>query len=289
MTPLHDVHPPGIGLRSTQALAADDASVRVAHRGAQVLSWVCQGKERLFLSTRATSRPGQAIRGGVPVIFPQFGGAGNGLRHGFARLLDWKPLHGPGIMVEHSSSARFGLSANEQTRRTFPYDFHVELHVALTPLELSVMLEIENLDRSDFWFTAALHTYLRVADIGATQLLGLEGIGYLDSTNGGRHEPGAEKPLRFDGETDRIYPGASGVLLLSDGTDTVRIRSEGFPDTVVWNPGRALAASMKDLGDDQFHQFVCVESGVVAAPQVVPAGSRWRASQHLAVAKLATT
>ncbi|HJW45969.1 MAG TPA: hypothetical protein VJ484_05715, partial [Lysobacter sp.] len=62
----------------------------IATHGAQVLSWQCCGRERLYLSPRATFTPGQAIRGGVPVIFPQFSDRGSGLRHGFARLYDWE-------------------------------------------------------------------------------------------------------------------------------------------------------------------------------------------------------
>ena len=68
----------------------------MAHRlkiylhGAHVTSWVpAGGDERLFLSQKSEFRPGAAIRGGVPVIFPQFGGLGTLPKHGFARTLPW--------------------------------------------------------------------------------------------------------------------------------------------------------------------------------------------------------
>jgi glucose-6-phosphate 1-epimerase len=47
-------------------------SVLICLQGAQVLSWVGLGQERLFLSPRAAHDGQSAIRGGIPVCFPQF-------------------------------------------------------------------------------------------------------------------------------------------------------------------------------------------------------------------------
>lgn len=248
-----------------------------------MLSWVGGGKERLFVSPRAAFKAGQPIRGGIPVIFPQFADGGTGLRHGFARLMDWEPLPRGETRIAGPAEARFALVANEYTLQTWPHLFRAELIVNLTPDQLSVALRIENLDRRDFAFTAALHTYLRVSNVGTVSLSGLGNHPYIDSANGGRRHIDPDGPLRFDGEIDRVYPAASGELLLRDGSDTLRIRSHGFPDTVVWNPGRTLAAGMSDLGADQSAHFACVESGVVSAPCVVAAGATWQAAQSLSI------
>jgi len=267
----------------TRLNAGDSASADITHHGGQVLSWVGGGKERLFVSPRAVFKAGHPIRGGIPVIFPQFADGGTGLRHGFARLMDWEPLPHRGTGVAGRAEARFALVANERTLQTWPHLFHAELTVNLTPNQLSVTLRIENLDRRDFVFTAALHTYLRVSNVGTVSLSGLENHPYIDSANGGRRHAGPDNPLRFNGEIDRIYPAASNELLLRDGSDTLRIRSHGFRDTVVWNPGRTLAAGMSDLGEDQFAHFACVESGVVSTPCVVAAGATWQAAQILSI------
>ena len=61
----------------------------VALQGAQVLSWVAGGRERLYLSPRAVLDGQAAIRGGIPLCFPQFNQRGPLPKHGFARNLAW--------------------------------------------------------------------------------------------------------------------------------------------------------------------------------------------------------
>ena len=64
-------------------------TVLVALQGAHVLSWVSQGRERLYLSPSNLWDGTSAIRGGVPVCFPQFNQRGTLPKHGFARNMDW--------------------------------------------------------------------------------------------------------------------------------------------------------------------------------------------------------
>ena len=67
-------------------------SVTVHLWGATITSWKVNNKEQLFLSNSAiydTRKPGgKAIRGGIPIVFPQFG-EGAMLQHGFARVSNW--------------------------------------------------------------------------------------------------------------------------------------------------------------------------------------------------------
>ena len=65
------------------------ADGKVAEQGAQVLSWVSDGRERLFLSPRSALDGSAPIRGGVPVCWPQFNQRGDLPKHGFARHLPW--------------------------------------------------------------------------------------------------------------------------------------------------------------------------------------------------------
>ena len=92
------------GLPCVRLRGANGASALIALHGAQLLSWKtghssvgdapADGRERLFLSERARFAEGAAIRGGVPVIFPQFAGRGPLPKHGFARTLPWRLIEG---------------------------------------------------------------------------------------------------------------------------------------------------------------------------------------------------
>src|SRR5437868_277774 len=78
-------------LAAVRLKAPDGAEATVTLYGAHLVSWKdATGQERLFLSARSALDGSKAIRGGVPVIFPQFAARGAGMRHGFARVLAWR-------------------------------------------------------------------------------------------------------------------------------------------------------------------------------------------------------
>ena len=88
---------PGNGNMPKMVLStADGARAEIYLHGAHLTSWVpAGGSEALFLSPKAEFVQGSAIRGGVPVIFPQFSDLGPLPKHGFARTLDWEPVASP--------------------------------------------------------------------------------------------------------------------------------------------------------------------------------------------------
>ena len=65
--------------------------VKISVHGATVISWKVNDVERLFLSSKAKLDGSKAVRGGIPLVFPQFG-PGAMKQHGFARVLKWKVL-----------------------------------------------------------------------------------------------------------------------------------------------------------------------------------------------------
>lgn len=237
-------------------------------------------RERLYLSPKASFGPGTAIRGGIPVIFPQFASRGPLAKHGFARLLEWR-FAGVQDATPFGESAVFELDDDEHTRSLWPHRFGTRLHVALSAGALQVGLEVLNRDDSAFEFAAALHTYLRVAKLASVELHGLESTPYEDSARKSTPMPAANAPIRFEGELDRVYAGTPRALELRDGEPTLHIEAEGFRDTVVWNPGATLAASMGDLGAGEHLRFVCVEAGTVVEPVSLAPGERWLGVQRL--------
>lgn len=259
---------------------SDGASAEVSLHGAQVLSWKpSPDRERLYLSPNASRVAGSAIRGGIPVVFPQFAGRGPMVKHGFARLLEWQPAE---TEVTHGTPiATLELVDSPQTRSMWPHRFRARVEVSLLPSGLAVQLEILNRDDQAFEFTTALHTYLRVCRLAGVSVSGLECHSFEDSTRGAVTTPAAHAPIRFDGEVDRVYPGTPQTLTLHDDERALDIEAEGFRDTVVWNPGATLAASIGDLGAGEHLRFACLESGTVVTPVLLAPGERWLGVQRL--------
>lgn len=253
----------------------EGATALVALRGAHVLSWIpADGRERLFLSERAKYTEGAAIRGGVPVIFPQFGERGALVKHGFARTRPWR------FTAVDDGRAVFELHDNEHTAH-WPHAFATRLRIGLSATQLQLTLEVDNTGDTAFAFTAALHTYLRVDSLEHAAVEGLQGCDYEDSAAGGilRREDNYE--VRFDGEVDRIYNDVVAPLALLDGGRRLHIEHDGFPDAVVWNPGEHLAARIADLAPGDHRRFVCVEAGVVLQPETLAPGEGWSGTQRL--------
>ena len=269
------------GLKKVVLISADGARAEVYLHGAHVTSWVPAGSniERLFLSRKSDFGPQGPIRGGVPVIFPQFADQGPIIKHGFARRMEWtlvKVEEGPtGV------TGNFQLNDNEDSRKIWPYAFQLELAVRVGGQELEVSLAVKNTSGQAFRFTAALHTYLKIADIHETTIEGLGGHRYLDSAGGRVERVQEQSSLSFSGEVDRIYFDAPAVLKVHEGTSSLAVGTEGFPDVVVWNPWVTGGAALSDLEEDGYRKMVCIEAAVIGRPVLLNASESWSGVQRL--------
>lgn len=268
-------------------LARGAARVRVALQGAQLLSWVpARGGERLFLGTATRYGPGRGIRTGIPVIFPQFADQGPLARHGWARTSAWTCL---GVETgDGAPRAVFALDDDDASRAQWPHRYQVRLCVGLDADTLEVALEVRNRGDAPFDFACALHSYLRVASLAATRLDGVAGRAFRDRASGETRVDPAPSP-RFDGEVDRTYLGCDGERLLSDGRAALRIETTGFADTVVWNPGAALAAGLSDLAPGEHDRFVCVEPACVEPRITLAPGTTWRGTLRMTACEAAAS
>ena len=256
------------------------AAAQVHLFGAHVTSWVpAGGAEALFVSRAARFDGRTAIRGGVPVIFPQFAERGPLPRHGFARTSVWRLIAGG----DGEASATLELRDDERTRAVWPYAFAATLSLELEAASLAMRLAIRNTGDAPLAFTAALHTYLRVADVRQASIAGLRGCAYSDSLRGGATGEEREAELRIPDEIDRIYLHTPRELRVNDpaGGRALRVRSEGFADTVVWNPGARGAASLADMEAGEEREMLCVEAAQAAEPAEVLPGETWRGAQLL--------
>lgn len=264
-----------------------ESTAEVYLHGAHVTSWVpAGGDEVLFLSRDAQFDTGTSIRGGIPVVFPQFADRGSLPKHGFARTQEWtwlKSASADGKTVR----ATLQLEDNAATRAIWPHGFRALLSVELSERDFKTRLKVTNTGAENFSFTAALHTYLRVADVRQARIVGLAGVEYKDKV-ADQHGVESEPEFAISGEVDRIYWNAPVRLHVQDreAKRGIRVHSEGFADVVVWNPWKDLARTLPDLGDQEYLVMVCVEAAQIGEPVALQPGEKWEGSQGLQLVEL---
>jgi glucose-6-phosphate 1-epimerase len=274
------------GLPKLLLRARDGASAELYLHGGQLTSWkpAGDGQERIFLSSAAEFREGGAIRGGVPVIFPQFGAEGRLSRHGFARNMEWSLVNARETTAG-AATVTLRLTDSRESWALWRHRFSIELTVVLLGQTLELRLRIANDGRKPFRFTGALHSYLRVTEIADVTLAGLQGCRYRDLTDGSETlDP--EPELKVVGELDRIYFGVRTPLQLRAPQWPLRIEVSGFPDVVVWNPGSMRAAQLADLEVEGYRRMLCVEAAVVGEPVWLAPGDAWQGMQRLSTAEV---
>lgn len=259
------------------------AVAEVYLNGAHVTSWVpAGGHEMLFLSKASRFEPGEAIRGGVPVVFPQFADSGPLPKHGWLRKTEWRMRE---TESEDLTTATLCTGDDDASRAIWPYEFGAELTVTLEAESIELELLITNNGSEMFAFTSGLHTYLSAGDITYAELMGLEGTTYVDKTAAGALKTHRDRELRVTAETDRIYLGAPSPLRFIDHArdTTVEIARSGFPHIVVWNPWEFVAGKLVDMEDDEYLRMVCVEAALVGRELRLAPGASWSGSQRLGV------
>ena len=260
--------------------AADGAQATLTLYGGHLVSWRgSDGRERLFCSRESSLDGSRAIRGGVPVIFPQFGARGAGMRHGFARVATWQ-LAATGD-ENGAAWAEFTLDQDKlpaAIAAAWPFAFALRLRVAVHGQSLDISLNVHNTGAQPFPFSAALHSYFAVDQLEQARITGLQRVRYSDDTPLDALQ--AKEVLQFADKLDRIYYQLPGPLQLETGGDTLRLAQQGFTDAVVWNPGAQDAAALADLADDEYQRFVCIEAALIQ-PDVLAAGAEWHGSQQL--------
>ena len=272
-------------------------SVFVAQQGAQVLSWRAAGAEQLYLSPSSACDGHTAIRGGVPVCFPQFNQRGSLPKHGFVRNMPWHLSDASLQAITSGSATRsttgsthaFELQANEQTRSMWPVNFRAVLTVELQTHQLKISLRVDNQGDTAFSFTGALHTYLAVSDIAHVMLQGQAQQAEWDAVKDTHQACSGQ--LRFDAEFDRVYDVSTGqpetagqiqpTWVLQDGQKSLKIsQSALWGQSVVWNPGAEKARQLQDMPDSGYQHMLCVEAARVNTPIDVPAFQSWEAWQQ---------
>ena len=263
------------------------AAATVAHQGAQLLSWkTADGIERLYVSPKVIRDGNSPIRSGVPICFPQFNMRVLGdkplPKHGFARSVPWQVLR----HTQNANEAKLvmGLNHLSAQRCDWPHAFEAQSTITLRDDGLRINFALRNTGAQAFEFAIAIHSYFSLADRAQTTLLGLENAPYTEFAKGGSTTSADREGLKFTTETDRVYAHAPKVTQLQDGARILRIeQSTSLPDTVVWNPGAELCATLADMPVDGYKHMLCVEAAAIEEPIRLQPNQSWNGWQRFAV------
>ncbi|XP_010247440.1 PREDICTED: putative glucose-6-phosphate 1-epimerase [Nelumbo nucifera] len=266
------------------------SSAEVYLYGGQVTSWKNDhGEELLFVSNKAIFKPPKAIRGGIPICFPQFASHGSLEQHGFARNRFWTIDNDPPPFPTNSSNKAFVdliLRPSEEDMKIWPHSYEFRLRVTLGSggdLMLTSRIRNTNTDGKSFSFTFAYHTYFSVSDISEVRVEGLETLDYLDNLKEKQRFTEQGDAITFEFEVDKIYLSTPTKIAILDHEKkrTFVLRKDGLPDAVVWNPWDRKAKAMADFGDDEYKHMLCVEAAAVEKPITLKPGEEWRGRQEL--------
>lgn len=235
-------------------------------QGAHLARLTRGGEPLLFMSEQSSYRPGKALRGGVPIIFPWFGNHPTNPAlpaHGFARTRDWtlEDVRRGG----KDTVLAFRLVSTNETRAIWPHEFLLDYEIRIGE-DLILTLRTENRGDSAFQYEEALHTYLAVGDIHQTSVEGLTGTEYIDKTDAMQRKQMNDKALSLTGETDSVYVNTAATCVVNDPVLRRRLvlEKEGSQSTVVWNPWQGKAKSFSDFGDDEWRGMLCIETANAA-------------------------
>lgn len=231
--------------------------------GGQVLSWQPRGQQPVFwLSDTSHYSSGQAIRGGVPLCWPWFGGEvklPNGelskvSNHGFARKNQWR-------MVEMKMSAAAVEITLSLTGKEFSphWPAAFELNQTLVFNEaFQQTLIMTNLSEQTVEYTGALHSYFCVGDPHETEIPALSDFRYDDQLSGNTEQRSRLK--NCTGPIDRIYHSSDSMIIVDHKWQRkIEVLSQGCQQWVLWNPGKD-AQTMGDLHPRGENEFVCLEA-----------------------------
>ncbi len=253
-------------VRARVTLPAAEAIIYL--QGAHLAHWQPAGFEPvLFLSEKSQFVPGKAIRGGIPICFPWFGprsDGGPGPSHGFARTQPWE-LAFAALMPDAREGDRlqmtFVLGPDPVSEGLGFYDFRVAYEL-LIGRDLTLKLTVANFGDGPLRFEEALHTYFRVGEIHQATITGLANTTYLDKRDNAERKTTPRRPLQLVDWTDCVFPANTAATNLNDVKNGRLIRNEkrNSATTVVWNPWQEGAAALSDLGSDEWHHFLAIET-----------------------------
>ena len=180
-----------------------------------------------------------------------------------------------------AAHVRMRLADSAATLALWPHAFAIELTVTASGSTLGLAFAVTNTGTASFMFTAALHTYLRIADVRSTFVHGLQGAHYRDKVLQMDDVVETAPVLTIDRQIDRVYRSVPAMLEVREPGRTTIVHAAGFTDTVIWNPGAQKGATLHDLDPGGYAHMLCVEAAVASQDVTLQPQETWRGSQAL--------
>lgn len=243
-------------------LVTPEGVAEVALHGAHVLSFVPRGGAPvLWMSPEARIAKGEGIRGGIPVCWPWFAAHASDATkpdHGFVRKALWQVVRT--TAGDGAAGIELTFPAMSAYASLWPHAAALSLVVTLSD-RLSVTLETVNTGDTAFELTQALHSYFAVKAIDDVEVLGLDGVEYLDKLEAYARKT-QQASITFAGEVDRIYEDTTGDVVIRDKCNAraIRVAKDGSRSTVVWNPWIEKSARLSHMPAECYRGMVCVET-----------------------------
>ncbi|MDA3872853.1 MAG: D-hexose-6-phosphate mutarotase [Kiritimatiellae bacterium] len=274
----------GAGGLSCFQLRGQGSTATVYLHGAHVTAFQPEDSSPvLWMSECSQYADGFPIRGGIPICWPWFGPHpcdDSQPAHGVARLRAWTPLEAS-VLQDGRCRLRLGFTPEGEECRLVPPGLRLEYTITVGHV-LSVELDTVNEGSAPVAFEDALHAYFALTDATSARVTGLEGAPYLDRMDGMATKV-QSGPVRFEGETDRVYFNPNGETRLEDNGRSLRIIQRGAANTVVWNPWITKSNAMPDFGDDEWKGMCCVEAvNCLRERRMLLPGTRHRSRMEIA-------
>lgn len=245
-----------------------NASAVVSLYGGQVLSYQpTPGRELLWLSPLANWHNQTPIRGGVPVCWPWFGPAEQKLNpqqqalpnHGVVRTRLWQLSE----QIETAQGVSLTLAVTVRNLPHYQADVTLKLQLTLSDtLRMALQCDTAMLQQ------AALHSYFAVDNIAQTEVSSLPQT-FIDKLSGKTEHVNTDT-AQFSAEVDRVYLSSATELKISDNQKVITVTQHGQDASVVWNPWHQKSRQTKDLPDDSYQYFVCVETARLLLDSALP-------------------
>lgn len=271
---------------SKVALGTDFHAIEIEHQcctasislyGGQVLTWQPTDEKPVFwLSKDSHYSEGSAIRGGIPICWPWFGGYKDAGNHGFVRQQKWQLddviINDKSVDIILSWQGA-GLSA------VWPYPARLVQRLSFGR-QFTQVMEITNLSGEDVSYTGALHSYFVVSLPENTHIKHLSNESFDCKLTGRTAQK--DELENCKGPIDRIYYNNDMANIVDTAWDRV-IEVTGYSSNqwVLWNPGADIAKTMTDIHTKGENEYVCLEAAntkeqLIRAGETVSLGQKIR-------------